>query len=103
MRNVLVANAGVVGRTMRYRRDIVARSPLISTRVAIAERNGSPEDGYEPMVRQAQMQRRPPPLANIVTLGVQNFDAQRNLYRQLSSPPAFDSAHTAVFQPRGAW
>ena len=27
------------------------------------------------------MQRRPPPLANIITLGVQNFDAQRHFYR----------------------
>jgi len=102
MRNVLVANAGVVGRTMRYRRDIVARSPLISTRVAIAARNGSPEDGYHPMVRKPQMQRRPPPLANIVTLGVQNFDAQRNFYRQLGWPQAFDSDDFAVFELRGA-
>jgi uncharacterized protein len=54
------------------------------------------------MVRKTQMQRRPPPLANIVTLGVQNFDVQRNFYRQLGWPQAFDSDDFAVFELRGA-
>jgi hypothetical protein len=31
------------------------------------------------------MARRPLPLANIITLGVQNFDAQRDFYRRLGS------------------
>jgi hypothetical protein len=34
------------------------------------------------------MERRPPPLANIITLGVQNFDAQRDFYRRLGWPQA---------------
>ena len=48
------------------------------------------------------MARRPPPLANIVTLGVQNFDAQRDFYRRLGWPQAFDSDDFAVFELRGA-
>jgi uncharacterized protein len=48
------------------------------------------------------MQRRPPPLANIVTLGVQNFDGQRHFYRQLGWPQAFDSDDFSVFELRGA-
>src|SRR5215475_8683728 len=48
------------------------------------------------------MDRQPPPLANIVTLGVQNFDAQRHFYRQLGRPQAFDSGDFAVFELRGA-
>jgi predicted lactoylglutathione lyase len=48
------------------------------------------------------MDRRPPPLANIVTLGVQNFDAQRDFYRRLGWPQAFDSDDFAVFELRGA-
>src|SRR4029077_9443887 len=42
------------------------------------------------------------PLANIITLGVQNFDAQRDFYRRLGWPQAFDSNEFAVFELRGA-
>ncbi len=48
------------------------------------------------------MKRKPPPLANVITLGVQNFDAQRDFYRQLGWPQAFDSGDFAVFEMRGA-
>jgi uncharacterized protein len=48
------------------------------------------------------MARRPLPLANIITLGVQNFDAQRDFYRRLGWPQAFDSDDFAVFELRGA-
>jgi uncharacterized protein len=48
------------------------------------------------------MDRRLPPLANIVTLGVRNFDAQRDFYRRLGWPLAFDSDDFAVFELRGA-
>jgi predicted lactoylglutathione lyase len=48
------------------------------------------------------MKRKPPPLANVITLGVQNFDAQRDFYRRLGWPQAFDSGDFAVFEMRGA-
>ena len=48
------------------------------------------------------MARRSLPLANIITLGVQNFDAQRDFYRRLGWPQAFDSDDFAVFELRGA-
>ncbi len=48
------------------------------------------------------MRRRPPPLANIVTLGAEDLDAQRRFYRQLGWPQAFDSDDFAVFELRGA-
>src|SRR5262249_19402545 len=48
------------------------------------------------------MDRTPPPLANIITLGVQNFEAQRDFYRRLGWPQAFDSHDFAVFELRGA-
>jgi predicted lactoylglutathione lyase len=48
------------------------------------------------------MDRRPPPLANTITLGVQNFGAQRDFYRRLGWPQAFDSDDFAVFELRGA-
>jgi hypothetical protein len=48
------------------------------------------------------MDRRPPPLANIITLGVRDFDAQRDFYRRLGWPQAFDSDDFAVFELRGA-
>jgi hypothetical protein len=41
-------------------------------------------------------------LANIITLGVQNFDAQRDFYRRLGWSQAFDSSDFAVFELRGA-
>jgi predicted lactoylglutathione lyase len=41
-------------------------------------------------------------LANVITLGVQNFDAQRDFYRRLGWPQAFDSGDFAVFEMRGA-
>jgi catechol 2,3-dioxygenase-like lactoylglutathione lyase family enzyme len=48
------------------------------------------------------MNQRQPPLANIITLGVRNFDAQRDFYRRLGWPQAFDSDDFAVFELRGA-
>src|SRR5262249_58040067 len=39
---------------------------------------------------------------NIVPLGVQNFDAQRDFYRRVGWPQAFDSDDFAVFELRGA-
>src|SRR5215813_6144317 len=48
------------------------------------------------------MDRRSLPLANIITLGVQNFDAQRDFYRRLGWPQALDSNDFAVFELRGA-
>src|SRR5215468_4541654 len=48
------------------------------------------------------MDRRSLPLANIITLGVQNFDAQRDFYRRLGWPQALDSDGFAVFELRGA-
>jgi uncharacterized protein len=48
------------------------------------------------------MDRRQLPLANIITLGVQSFDAQRDFYRRLGWPQAFDSDDFAVFELRGA-
>jgi uncharacterized protein len=48
------------------------------------------------------MPRRRLPLANIVTLGVRNFDAQRRFYLRLGWPQAFDSDDFAVFELRGA-
>ena len=48
------------------------------------------------------MDRQSLPLANIVTLGVQNFDAQRAFYQRLGWPLAFDSDDFAVFELRGA-
>ncbi len=48
------------------------------------------------------MDRRPPPLANIITLGVRDSDAQRDFYRRLGWPQAFDSDDFAVFELRGA-
>lgn len=48
------------------------------------------------------MDRAQPPLANTVTLGVRDFDAQRDFYRRLGWPQAFDSDDFAVFELRGA-
>jgi uncharacterized protein len=48
------------------------------------------------------MDRAQPPLANTVTLGVRDFDAQRNFYRRLGWLQAFDSDDFAVFELRGA-
>src|SRR5215831_9778658 len=62
----------------------------------------APEEAYNSAGEKPQMQRRPPPLANIITVGVQNFDAQRHFYRQLGWPQAFDSDDFAVFELRGA-
>lgn len=42
------------------------------------------------------------PLASIVTLGVQDFAAERDFYRKLGWPLAFDSDDFAVFELRGA-
>jgi uncharacterized protein len=48
------------------------------------------------------MDRAQPPLANTVTLGVRDFAAQRDFYRRLGWPQAFDSDDFAVFELRGA-
>ncbi len=48
------------------------------------------------------MERRTLPLANVITLGVRDFDAQREFYRRLGWPQAFDSDDFAVFELRGA-
>jgi uncharacterized protein len=48
------------------------------------------------------MDRAQPPLANTVTLGVRDFEAQRDFYRRLGWPQAFDSDDFAVFELRGA-
>ncbi len=42
------------------------------------------------------------PLANIVTLGVTDFGAQRDFYRRLDWPQVLDSEDFAVFELRGA-
>jgi uncharacterized protein len=42
------------------------------------------------------------PLANMFTLGVRDFDTQRDFYRRLGWPLAFDSEDFAVFELRGA-
>lgn len=42
------------------------------------------------------------PLANMFTLGVRDFDAQRDFYRRLGWPLVFDSDDFAVFELRGA-
>lgn len=42
------------------------------------------------------------PLANTVTLGVRDFAAQREFYRRLGWPEAFDSEDFTVFELRGA-
>jgi catechol 2,3-dioxygenase-like lactoylglutathione lyase family enzyme len=47
------------------------------------------------------MDREQLPLANTVTLGVRDFDAQRDFYRRLGWPQAFDSDDFAVFELRG--
>ena len=48
------------------------------------------------------MDRAEAPLANIVTLGVRDFAAQRDFYRRLGWPQAFDSDDFVVFELRGA-
>src|SRR5437660_10593043 len=48
------------------------------------------------------MDRPQAPLANIITLGVKNYEAQRNFYRRLGWHQALDSDDFAVFELRGA-
>ena len=48
------------------------------------------------------MDQQQPPLANTITLGVKDFNAQRDFYRRLGWPQAFDSDDFAVFELRGA-
>jgi uncharacterized protein len=43
-----------------------------------------------------------PPLANTVTLGVQDFSRERDFYQRLGWPAVFDSDGFAVFPLRGA-
>jgi uncharacterized protein len=42
------------------------------------------------------------PLANIITLGVSDFAREREFYRRLGWPHAFDSGAFTVFELRGA-
>ncbi len=42
------------------------------------------------------------PLANIVTLGVRDFEGEREFYRRLGWPQALDSDGFTVFELRGA-
>jgi predicted lactoylglutathione lyase len=48
------------------------------------------------------MERSDLPLANIITLGVRDFGAEREFYRGLGWPQVFDSEEFAVFELRGA-
>jgi hypothetical protein len=48
------------------------------------------------------MDRPQAPLANIITLGVKNYEAQRDFYRRLGWQQALDSDDFAVFELRGA-
>lgn len=48
------------------------------------------------------MNQSKPPLANIITLGVRDFDAQRDFYRRLGWSQALDSDDFVVFELRGA-
>jgi catechol 2,3-dioxygenase-like lactoylglutathione lyase family enzyme len=43
-----------------------------------------------------------PPLANTVTLGVQDFSRERDFYQRLGWPVVFESDGFTVFQLRGA-
>jgi uncharacterized protein len=43
-----------------------------------------------------------PPLANVFTLGVRDFGAQRDFYRRLGWPQVLDADDFAVFELRGA-
>ena len=42
------------------------------------------------------------PLANTLTLGVRDFEAERSFYRRLGWPQVLDSEDFAVFEMRGA-
>jgi uncharacterized protein len=42
------------------------------------------------------------PLANMITLGVQDFERERDFYRNLGWPLAFDSEDFVAFELRGA-
>jgi predicted lactoylglutathione lyase len=42
------------------------------------------------------------PLANVITLGVRDFAREREFYRRLGWPHAFDSDNFTVFELRGA-
>jgi uncharacterized protein len=48
------------------------------------------------------MAQQSTPLANIITLGVTDFDAERQFYRRMGWPQVFDSDDFAVFELRGA-
>jgi hypothetical protein len=42
------------------------------------------------------------PLANVITLGVRDFASERDFYRRMGWPHAFDSGSFTVFELRGA-
>ena len=52
-------------------------------------------------IRSLENASAPPPLANIVTLGVRDFAAERKFYLRLGWPLAFDLEDFAVFELRG--
>src|SRR5262245_51852556 len=59
------------------------------------------------MARPGAIEERRPmdqhlPLANIITLGVRHFAREREFYRRLGWPQAFDSDGFTVFELRGA-
>ncbi len=47
------------------------------------------------------MGQQSPPLANIITLGVTDFKAEREFYRRMDWPQVYDSDDFAVFELRG--
>ncbi len=48
------------------------------------------------------MAQQDSPLANTITLGVTDFDLEREFYRRLGWPQVFDGEDFAVFELRGA-
>ena len=58
-------------------------------------------EGRQARDRELRCERERPGV-NVITLGVQNFDGQRELDRRSGWPQAFDSNDFAVFELRGA-
>jgi uncharacterized protein len=58
--------------------------------------------GLNAIERTTAMDNVERPLANIITLGVRDLAAQRDFYRRLGWPQAFDSEDFVVFELRGA-
>src|SRR6266550_2304273 len=64
----------------------------------------SARDRWELYLRQRErrLMDQQLPLANIITLGVRDFAGEREFYRRLGWPHAFDSDSFTVFELRGA-